>query len=234
MNELIGAAYVAAMIEVQNPSRDAKANAGSYGYTYLTYDALSDYLRPILAKHGIAWTHPVENDDTHVRVSTLLVHTSGESWEFGPLTWAMPPKVQDFGGLLSYLKRYSLISTFGMGAGDDNDAAVVNSQDPLKSGSRAVRAEARATEKQIGYLTKLIREQHIPEPTLNDFALDRFGWELPRDGIAHLTAVHASDLIDALSKVRKAESAKVERTPPEDDPWQNATITDPVTGTEAL
>ncbi len=133
MNEQLAAALVAAMTEVRNPSRDAKANAGSYGYTYLTYDALSDHLRPILARHGLAWVHPVWNDDGHVMVSTTIIHASGESIEFGPLTWPALPKVQDFGGLISYLKRYSLISTFGMGAGDDDDGKAANDANPPSS-----------------------------------------------------------------------------------------------------
>jgi len=234
MNEQLSAALVAAMGEIHNPSRDAKANAGSYGYSYLSYDALSDHLRPILAKHGLAWVHPIWNDSQFVMVGTTIVHVSGESVEFGPLVWPMLPKVQDFGGLISYLKRYSLISTFGMGAGDDNDAQTVphteRSSTPVGNltGPAAKNMTGAASPKQVGMIKGLMRDQHVTEPTLNDFTLDRLGFELPTDGLEHLTKGQASAIIEAMIAVKGDEGKPITRTrptsPDPDDPWADVPL----------
>lgn len=239
MTDTIHAALVAAQAQLTNPTKDGKANYGAY----TTLAGVLDHVRPILAGHGLYVSQYVTNDDTHVRVTTSISHTSGESIDCGDVTWPMPDKVQVFGGLITYLRRYALTAALGLsGADDDDDGHAANDQakrPPRTSGSRAVRAEARASEKQVAYLSKLMREQKINEVTLNDFAKDRFGWELPTDGLAHLTAVHASDLIDALTK---AKTPGRDYTPPPgrdgspthdgppDDPWASTPLVDPVTG----
>lgn len=223
MTDTIHAALVAAQAEITNPSKDGKANYGAYA----TLAGVLDHVRPILAKHGLYVAQYVTNDDTHVRVTTSIGHTTGESIDCGDVTWPMPDKVQVFGGLITYLRRYALTAALGLsGADDDDDGAQANDhakRDPRTSGNANVRSHARASVKQIGYLTKLMREQGVTEVTLNEFAVDRFGWELPQQGLEHLTAVHASDLIDALTKQVKAEGAKVQRSKPTspdpDDPW---------------
>lgn len=233
-DQTIHAAMAAAHAQLTNPGKDGKANYGAY----TTLAGVLDHARPILAAHGLFVQQTVTNDDTHVRVGTTIWHASGESMPCDDVTWPMPDKVQVFGGLITYLRRYALTAAMGLsGADDDDDGAAANT-DALRSGSRAVRADARATEKQIAYLSKLMREAGTNEVVLNDFALDTFGWEIPKDGIAYLTAVHASDLIDAMTKRVKAESAKVTRTKPKtpdpDDPWATAPLVDPATGEAAL
>lgn len=99
------------------------------------------------------------------------------------------------------------------------------------TGPAARNLAGRATEKQIAYLVRLMREQHIPEHTLSDFAKDTLGFETPTDGLAHLTKGQAAALIDALTKDKTADKARTTRSkdPIPDDPWATPLV-DPQTG----
>ena len=167
-----------------------------------------DHVRPILAKHGLYVAQYVTNDDTHVRVTTSIGHTTGESIDCGDVTWPMPDKVQVFGGLITYLRRYALTAALGLsGADDDDDGAQANDhakRDPRTSGNANVRSHARASVKQIGYLTKLMREQGVTEVTLNEFAVDRFGWELPQQGLElHVPLDPLVEILDRILDMRR-------------------------------
>lgn len=233
------AALVKAMAELANPNRDAKANAGTYGYAYLSYDALSDHVRPILARHGLAWVHGVSNDGEHLEVTTRILHASGEGMDFGPLFWPMPAKVQDFGALISYLKRYSLISALGIGAGEDDDAAKVNEPtarpqgDTPTGGLRGPAAKAltgASTEKQAGMIGRLMREQAMTEVSLHDLLQERnAGFGVPTDGVAHFTKGQASYVIELLKGLEGAPPVR-KTMPDPDDPWANPPLVDPFTG----
>jgi ERF superfamily len=231
MTDTIYAALAAANRKLTNPRTDSSATSAKYSYTYATLDAVLGHVRPVLAEQGVFVFQDVTNTENVVQIVTTLAHESGDTISFGPLQWPNTPNPQHLGGLISYGRRYALLAALGIAAGDDDDAQEATHAG--SSGSRAVRAEARATEKQVQYLAKLMREAGTNEAVLSDFAKDTFGWELPTEGLAHLSATHASDLIDAMSKRVKAEGAKVTRTkvttPPTDDPWQ-APLVDPTTG----
>lgn len=216
-----------------NPGKDGKGNYGAY----LTLDALLDHVRPTLAAHGLSIVQDVILEAERVQIVTQLLHSSGESIVFGPLSGPAGANWQQLGGAISYGRRYALLAALGIAGGDDDDAQAHTDANPAQSGNRSVRAEAlqgRATEKQIAFLTRLMREQHITEAVLNDFCLDRFKWELPQQGIAHLTKDHAGLIIDALTAQGKATAAKTTRAkePDPHDPWMDAPPPppDPITG----
>lgn len=71
------AAYAAAQAKLTNPTKDAKADTGSYGYTYATLGAILDHVRPVLAAHGLAVMQNVTNDGDLVSVETILTHSGG-------------------------------------------------------------------------------------------------------------------------------------------------------------
>lgn len=242
-------ALAAANSEIKNPKKTAR---GAFG-AYATLDAYLDALRPVYAAHGLSIVQDVTDDDERVFVTTRIVHASGAEIVCGPMSSPRGQNIQHAGAAVTYLRRFTLGAATGL-AGEDDDDGQTHAQevknDPKKSGSRAVRSEARASEKQVAFLTRLMREAGVNEVILNDFAKDRFGWELPADGIAHLTAVHASDLIDAMTKEKKSDAAKTSRqkvagrdytpdgsrdgsptyTGPE-DPWAGPLV-DPFTGEE--
>lgn len=79
------------------------------------------------SKYGLTFTQPVDFDEQHIFVHTILLHESGEKIES-----RYPVIVDDFtnnqkvGGAITYAKRYALASIFGTEKGvedADNDGA---------------------------------------------------------------------------------------------------------------
>jgi hypothetical protein len=172
MSAELYAALAAANTEITDPKKNAQANAGQYGYAYATLDEVLGHVRPILAKNGLSIVQNIRNDDTGIYITTTLLHASGEHLEFGPIAWPPVSKMQDFGAISSYGRRYSVMAALGIAAGgDDTDAAGIETgkRHPSQSGSRAVRAEYVAaggdvsgpcTPKQVGMINRLMAAHH--------------------------------------------------------------------------
>jgi len=112
----------AANLELTNPHKDGKADAGQYSYSYATLDAITALVRPVLANHGISITQDVTLEDGRLSVTTTLLHSSGESLTFGPLIGPSGSSWQQLGSGISYARRYQLLACLGLAAGDDDDA----------------------------------------------------------------------------------------------------------------
>lgn len=82
-------------------------------------------IRPILGKHGIAYTQTF-----HVAEGTLLLRTSlrrGGEEIASDLPIAQPPKPQDFVALTTYYRRVGLFSALGITpVGEDDDGQTAN------------------------------------------------------------------------------------------------------------
>lgn len=113
----------------------------------------------------------------------------------------------------------------GIATAQDVESSKARQVDYVETSARSgplARAQAReaagpASEKQVGYLRKIMREQKITEYVLADFATVDLGFELPQAGLEALTKQQASQLIDGLTK----QAPKVERGPLVEDPWAN-------------
>jgi hypothetical protein len=122
MTENIYPAYIAALAELANPVKDAKADTGRFSYTYATLPTILDIARPVLAKHGLALTQNVSTEDGRLRVWTTIMHTSGEEITFGPITGTSGGDWQALGSAITYCRRYGMSAALGIAAEDDDDA----------------------------------------------------------------------------------------------------------------
>lgn len=78
------------------------------------------------------------------------------------------------------------------------------------------------TEPQIKKLRFEMQKAHVDEVILNEFTVERLGFEIPVEGITALTKQQAIELIDAMVKGAYKPTHTIERTadPAEHDPWQ--------------
>jgi hypothetical protein len=100
-----------------------KTKAG-YEYEY-RYADLADCLEmalPLIAKNGIAFMQPHEITDGRLRVTTLLVHESGEWMQSDGIEISEEGTPQDFGGESTYFRRYDGCSFIGVAPDEDTDA----------------------------------------------------------------------------------------------------------------
>lgn len=115
-------ALVAALAQLSNPVKDAKADTGRFSYTYATLPAILDLVRPILAAHGLAVTQDVAIADGALMVTTTLRHVSGDRVDFGPIVGRAGADWQALGSAITYARRYALTAALGIAADDDDDA----------------------------------------------------------------------------------------------------------------
>ena len=115
----VAAAYVAARNEIQTLlKKDGIANRN----TYPTLGNILTAITPTLLTHGLVVMQETTSNEFGVGVSTSLLHRSGASIDFAPLT--MTPadlKPQTVGSTITYARRYSLISALGLVGGNEDD-----------------------------------------------------------------------------------------------------------------
>lgn len=98
---------------------------GQLQYTY-TYADLGDVLaavRPVLASNGLALTQRTHHkDDGTVLLTTFLRHVGGGVETSEVELGQSPSNPQAFGGALTYLRRYEMVTILGIAAEEDTDA----------------------------------------------------------------------------------------------------------------
>lgn len=122
--------------EIRNPIKN-QTNKGVQGapkYANLE-DTLSEYVRPVLTKHGMSVFQPIKTDENgRVGVCTVLMHKSGEFIEGDyvycdvvvPLTKdgkRILTEGQATGVCITYLRRYSLNAALGINGDKDTDGS---------------------------------------------------------------------------------------------------------------
>lgn len=117
----LAAALVAAQAEFRAAPKDSANPAFRSRYADLA--TVVDTVRPVLARHGLAFLQPVSTgEDGSLTVSTVLVHVSGEVYTSPGIT-LRPTKAdpQGAGSAITYGRRYDLCSLLGIVADDDDD-----------------------------------------------------------------------------------------------------------------
>lgn len=119
----LAAALVAALADCSVVDKGRTANAGSYSYEYADLGDVVKKTRPALAEHGVVALTPVVDNGSNLQVTVVLLHSSGEKLEFGPFSFPHGKDAQATGSMVTYHRRYALVSALGMAAGDDDDGA---------------------------------------------------------------------------------------------------------------
>lgn len=132
----IAEALAKVQAEIKNPIKN-QTNKGVQGapkYANLE-DTLSEYVRPVLTKHGISFFQSIKSDESgRVGVNTTLLHKSGEFIEGDyvfcevkvPTNKDGKPILtegQATGVCITYLRRYSLNAAVGINGDKDTDGS---------------------------------------------------------------------------------------------------------------
>lgn len=133
----LAAALVTAQADMPNVPKETMGQVGNQRRAYADLATVTDTVRPILARHGLAYVQ-APNDGTpgYVAVTTRLMHASGQWIEE---TLSMPfgnGGAQAVGSAITYARRYSLMALLGLAPDDDDDGAAASASPPKRGAKK--------------------------------------------------------------------------------------------------
>jgi hypothetical protein len=109
---------------------------------YASLGAITEATRPVLAKHGLAYTQGMAIVDGVQVMFTRIIHQSGQWMEDGG--YALNPTKNDpqgMGSAVTYARRYTIGSTLGIITEDDDDGNRASEPAPVKKLAPVPKAE---------------------------------------------------------------------------------------------
>lgn len=90
-------------------------------YKYVTLDEMLQTAGPVLQKYGIGFTQLVQTD----KMETKLFHVESGTELVSVINLGSPNNMQDYGGRITYAKRYALGALLGLSSEEDVDATPI-------------------------------------------------------------------------------------------------------------
>lgn len=123
----ISVKFASLLASVEPLVKDRTAKAGSYEYAYTDINAVLHMLKPLAAEHGLAISQPIvvrpDNGQNLMIVQTMFIDIkSGESFVFDGPGFPVKGDPQAAGTAITYMRRYALVSLFGLEQHDDDGA----------------------------------------------------------------------------------------------------------------
>lgn len=106
-----------------NPPKTEEVKAGQKHYSFAPLPDILDQVREDLGECGLGLTMEGVNDGYMVGSRALMMHTSGEWIEFGPLMLPAGETAQTYGSALTYSRRYLICAILNIAADEDDDGA---------------------------------------------------------------------------------------------------------------
>lgn len=124
--------------------RNRTVKTGTYNFDYAPLDTILEAVRPALAANELALTQVIVPSTAGMGLRTLLLHSSGE-WLAGEVSLGQrPAKAQELGSLLTYMRRYSIVSILGVAAEEDDDANAADGNAATVAGRKLRPVQAKA------------------------------------------------------------------------------------------
>jgi len=139
-------------------------------------------VRPILAKHGLGYIQaPTTPAEGVVSTTTRIIHTSGQ-WIESTITMTAGRTPQQQGIVITYSRRYALVSMLGLATEEDPDGNLDGNQEPRG------RAQRRTTQRNAD-TTPSGRQRTSAAPPSDDVDhWSKLGWE---NGDVHNAEIEA-------------------------------------------
>ena len=131
MEDKLTTLFFEKLLEVQKELSHATADSTNnhFGNVYVKFEALGDYAKEALNKHGILIQQISHDCEVVACIETILIG-HGSLFSTGKMiVRADKPTAQAFGSAVTYAKRYSLSMALGIGCTKDDDANKATSGD---------------------------------------------------------------------------------------------------------
>lgn len=195
-NENLNRKFILVLNEVPNFITDETANAGSRTYKYLNLATLLKNIKPIFAKHGLAFVQKVTfagaGDGRQVlgTVETVIFDDTDQMTvsEYPFLVTGDPQQV---GSAITYARRYSLTTILGIFPDKDDDGSYAKQR--FETADRPIGAD------QYAALVKAMDSHNLPADARGEFigsVLNR-----PIKGWRGITQSDLAKLMDAINRM---------------------------------
>ncbi len=123
------AAMAKAFPEIEGATKDS--NNPHFKTKYADLGAVVDAIKPALSANGLWFRQAFHDAQGGVAVETLICHASGEELSCGVLfVPASKQDAQGYGSAITYARRYSLQTAFGVAPEDDDGNAATKAAKP--------------------------------------------------------------------------------------------------------
>lgn len=149
VEETLQQRLLGALQDMEQPKKDTEG----YGYNYATLDQVVGIVTKACKAHGLMWRQGVvmDKDAGFLLVTGVFDGESEAQLDIRP--WPRLAKPQEQGSAETYLRRYALLTAFGLAPADDDGAAAStqSAEDAAQAAAEIEREEraARAPRKQL-------------------------------------------------------------------------------------
>jgi hypothetical protein len=131
----IAPAFVKFQKECPAPKKTAENS--HIGNSYAPLDAILEVVQPVLSENGLSQLQEATMSENMITVRTILMHETGEFFEFEPLPLPMTKNTaQQAGSAISYARRYALCAALGIMAENDDDGNEASQPQKPQGGQR--------------------------------------------------------------------------------------------------
>lgn len=133
MSEL-SAAFLKAQSEFPVVEKDSEAVGTKFSYSYASLPAILKGVLPVLHKNGLSLSQMFDESGN---LSTVITHADSGLYAQSvmPMPTALTMVPQDYGKVITYMRRYALVAMLGLAPDDDTDAAGVQPASAWKASS---------------------------------------------------------------------------------------------------
>lgn len=119
-NEAMGTRLVKATKTMHNPQLDSTANAGGYSYKYASLQSILAVVRPALLEQDLMLTQGMRDGV----LVTQIMDEQGDAITLDARPMTTGTNAQQLGSFETYMRRYALLTAFGLVGAEDDDGAL--------------------------------------------------------------------------------------------------------------
>jgi len=195
------AAMAKAFPEIEGAAKDSANDAFKRNGLASKYADLSNVvqaIKPALVKHGLFFVQVTHEQSGGVCIETQVHHESGESLSFGKLfVPATKQDAQGYGSALTYARRYSLMTAFGV-CPEDDDGNAASKAPPARE-----EAPDRISDEQLAVLQTLANQSGADLKGFCTYYKIQSLPELPASKYAHAKAMLEKKLAEKQAPAMK-------------------------------
>lgn len=187
----------AALAAAQGEFPEIKRTKSAHKNKYAPYEDIVDAVRPVLSKHGLMFTHVMEGG----RLVTRLIHLETEQAIASDVEiTTSSADAQQFGSVLTYMKRYLLTGLLGIATEEDDDGNRARGKPKEEAPPK------KADEKDIAWIKDAVAKLAAAGV---DTDTDKICLFYKVESIADLNEKNAKDCIKNLTKKAKAKGVEL-------------------------